>query len=116
MSESPVRIQRRRTRGWKMPPNTVCVDRSTRWGNPFIVGVDGTRAECVHLYRALAQGYVCISKGPDHVRRQQVARQAMKDARTTLRGKDLACFCPIGQPCHANVLLEIANSRPEVAR
>lgn len=31
----PKRIQRKRTRGWKMPPNTVCVTRPGRWGNPY---------------------------------------------------------------------------------
>jgi len=32
-----------------------------------------------------------------------------KAIRAELRGKNLACWCPIGEPCHADVLLEIAN-------
>lgn len=62
---SPVRIQRRRARGWTMPPNTVYVGRPTEWGNPFVVGIDGTREECMKLYHALARGYLCIFKSAD---------------------------------------------------
>lgn len=47
----PVRIQRKRTKGWKMPENTVSVTRPGKWGNPFKVGIDGTAAECVKKYR-----------------------------------------------------------------
>ena len=35
---TPIRIQRKRTKGWRMPPNTVYVGRPTIWGNPFPVG------------------------------------------------------------------------------
>ena len=92
-----------------MPSNTVNVARPSKWGNLFIVGQDGTRAGCVDLYRALAHGYLCISKARDHIDRQQAASGAMTDARTELRGQDLACWCPLDAPCHADVLLEIAN-------
>lgn len=37
----PERIQLRRTKGWRMPPDTVKVDRTTKWGNPFVVGKPG---------------------------------------------------------------------------
>lgn len=53
---APVRIQRWRSKGWRLPPGAVCVDRSTPWGNPFVVGEHGTRAECVELYRKLLAG------------------------------------------------------------
>lgn len=39
----PVRVQLKRTKGWRMPPNTVKVDRTTKWGNPFVVGKPGVR-------------------------------------------------------------------------
>ena len=106
---APKRIQRRRAKGWRMPTNAVYVGRPTKWGNPFVVGVDGTRAECLHLYRALAMGFLCISKEREHVERQQRAHRAMEAAKRELRGKDLACFCPLSSPCHADVLLELAN-------
>ena len=95
----PHRVVRRRTKDWKMPANTVYVGRPTVWGNPFVVGselIGGKRltaAKSVALYR-------------------QYARDAFnhQDLRACLRGKNLACWCPLGQPCHADVLLEMANS------
>ena len=104
----PKRIQRSRRKGWRMPPNTVNVARPSKWGNPFIVGQDGSRERCVALYRALAEGFLCRSDD-EHIACQKAAYLAMQHARTALRGKDLACWCPLNAPCHADVLLEIAN-------
>ena len=93
----PKRIQRKRTKGWKMPPNTVYVGRGTKWGNPFRLGKDGTAQLCVAQFRAFLQElWGTDMAGPEAIRYQ-------------LRGKDLACWCPLDQPCHADVLLEIAN-------
>ena len=94
----PHRVVRRRTKNWKMPANTVYVGRPTVWGNPFVVdseligGEKLTAAKAVALYR-------------------QYARDAfnLNDLRACLRGKNLACWCPLGQPCHADVLIEMAN-------
>jgi hypothetical protein len=107
MSTTPVRIQLSRRKGWKMPPNTVKVDRSTKWGNPFIVGTDGTRAECVKLFGHLLAGYVCMSAGdPD----KQVAYRNMVLAdHAELAGKNLACWCPANAPCHADLLLKLRH-------
>lgn len=88
---APKRIQRKRTKGWRMPPNTISVARPSKWGNPFIVGKDGSAAAVVARFRAWAEP-----------QREQV--------RKDLAGKDLACFCRLDQPCHADVLLELANS------
>ncbi|NIL56234.1 DUF4326 domain-containing protein [Salinispora arenicola] len=93
----PRRIQRRRTRGWRMPPNTVYVGRPTKWGNPW--GIDkirGSRAEAVRLYQLWL-----TDQRPD----------LCNAARRDLAGRDLACWCPLEQPCHADVLLAIANTR-----
>lgn len=106
---TPRRIQRRRAKGWRMPEGVVYVGRGSKWGNPFVVGTHGTRTECLRLYDILARGYICISQSAEHVRQQRAAHRAMKNARTELRGKDLACWCPLDQPCHADVLIEIAN-------
>lgn len=93
MSTAPKRIQLSRRKGWRMPPNTVSVARPGRWGNPYRVGVDGTAAECVAQFRAIL-----------------VARPDPMDAvRRDLRGKNLACWCRVGDPCHADVLIEVAN-------
>lgn len=95
MSDAPRRIQRSRAKGWKMPANTVYVGRPTRWGNPFRVGVHGTAQECVDLFaRWIAFGCTRLDEA----------------AEEHLRGKNLACFCALDQPCHADVLLELANA------
>jgi len=90
-----------------MPPDTVKVDRTTKWGNPFVVGKDGTASDCVALYRMLAGGLLCVSA--HSVDAQVAARKAMEQARAERRGKNLACWRAPGKPCHADVLLEIAN-------
>ena len=102
------RIQLSRAKGWRMPPNTVKVDRSTMWGNPWAVGkeaFDGRIAPdqegAVGLFRdmladtekRLAAGYPCRSVIDLH-----------------LRGKNLACWCKPGSPCHADALIEMANA------
>jgi hypothetical protein len=94
----PIRIQLSRRKGWRMPPGTVKVDRSTRWGNPFHGDGPFDRTYVVQCFR-------------DHIwRPEQVELRAA--IRGELAGKDLACWCPTDQPCHADVLLEIANAQP----
>ena len=83
----PVRIQRKRSRGWRMPPNTVSVCRPGKWGNPFTFSNSGD----MHP----AQRFAC-----------EVA--PLLDV-TPLRGKNLACYCKPDAQCHADVLLELAN-------
>lgn len=99
-----------------MPPNTVKVDRTTRFGNPFIVGTNGNAAECVYLLILLQAGYLCLSHGTACCNRQEAYSAAiMVEKRAgfrTLRNKNLACWCRPGTPCHADVLLEVAN-RPK---
>lgn len=97
-----------------MPPNTVKVDRTTRWGNPFIVGAQGNAATCVYFYGMLLGGLLCLSTGIECGRRQDEAFKALKEQApryAALRGKNLACWCKVGQPCHADLLLLIANRR-----
>jgi hypothetical protein len=87
-----------------MPPNTVKVDRTTKWGNPMRVGIftGYTAANAVDSYRRWLKGEMLLyGKSGNHIPRQ---------ARRELRGKNLACWCKQGAPCHADVLLEIANS------
>ena len=96
----PKRIQRKRTKGWRMPPNTISVGRPSIHGNKYRVGTDGNAAECVAKFRAdWAYG---LSHG--------LGRLALQPTLEKLRGKDLACWCALDQPCHADVLLELANA------
>jgi hypothetical protein len=107
---APRRIQRKRTRGWKMPPNTVYVGRPTRWGNLWKVGLVscGCRSagECMHnsfrcqtAQEAVDMFRMWVTEG----------HKTKHDAKLILRGKNLACWCPLDQPCHADVLLAFAN-------
>lgn len=108
----PERIRRSRTKGWRMPPNTVYVGRPTLWGNPFEVGRDGDAQYCVEEYRKLLTG-VPVSAWPKDPERLDAAvtfAVTPELVRDQLRGKYLACWCPLDQPCHADVLLEIANN------
>lgn len=109
---TPKRIQRRRAKGWRLPKGAICVDRSTPWGNPFVVARDGTAAECVERYRILLSGLICITAKPS-IEEQQVALRYAGANIKKLRGKNLACWCRDGQPCHGDVLLEIANLNRE---
>lgn len=87
----PQGIQRKRTKGWRLPPNAICVTRPGRWGNPFP--------------EPLAFAAWLESFSP----------QALAAYLAPLRDKDLACWCPLvdheGQlvPCHRDVLLRLAN-------
>lgn len=103
------RIQRRRAKGWRMPEGAIYVGRGSKWGNPFVVGIDGPREECLRLYVGLIGGYLCISKSPEHIARQEWAHAATCDAAKELKGKDLVCWCPLDKLCHADVLLVLAN-------
>lgn len=151
---SPVRVQRKRTKGWRMPEGAVYVGRGSRWGNPYRIGdaqlrfprVDGTeswqfegrlhkrsgekhafhhgdytirpdgsklyrvtwhdvrdatREECVSMFREYVTGE------PDMLEYRHKSRA--EEIRAELAGKDLACWCPLDKPCHADVLLELAN-------
>lgn len=115
--ERPRRIRLSRAKGWRMPENTVKVDRSTKWGNPFVVGEDGTAAECVDLYRKLVLGCLINFSCRPHPAEQRVALRHVLGNSHALRGKNLACWCAIIShgayvPCHADVLLSIANGIP----
>jgi hypothetical protein len=108
----PKRIQRKRTKGWRMPPNTVYVGRPSRWGNPF-----GARC-AVHGNDAAACDHLILVPNAEiaALRYRQWAhnwrsRTGLRSRLHELRGKNLACWCRLDQPCHADVLLELANAK-----
>lgn len=98
MIEPPHRVRLSRAKGWRKPQNTVVVARPSIWGNPYQGGFDGDgdRAHLVQLYSA-------------YLARSEQAELVAK-VRAQLRGKNLACWCPLDGPCHADVLLDLANS------
>lgn len=109
----PKRIQRKRVKGWRMPENTVYVGRPSKWGNPFTV---------IACKSVKNKGLFFVNDGgPYNTKTKQAAHQVAADRYfqyicrrvdldiDELRGKNLACWCPLDQPCHADVLLELAN-------
>jgi hypothetical protein len=92
-SEKMKRIQRKRSKGWKMPSNAVYVGRPTKWGNPYFMEPRGqfTREQAIEAYE-------------NYIKRVLVAYPDFLDE---LKGKDLACWCPLDKPCHADVILKI---------
>lgn len=103
----PRRIQLRRSKGWRMPTNTVKVDRSTRWGNPFRAGPEVSPEAATKLFEKWIRGDLDPPLATDALRPGQAP--TLLQIRQDLRGKSLACWCPIGAPCHGEVLLRLAN-------
>jgi len=92
-----VRVQLRRTKGWRKPEGVVTVARPSRWGNPHRISEPTFEAHrvSVEAYRDdLMAGRLAFT---------------VDDVRRELAGRDLACWCRPGLPCHADVLLEVAN-------
>ncbi|MCA0851208.1 DUF4326 domain-containing protein [Salipiger thiooxidans] len=101
----PKRVQMtRRKGGWRKDhPDAVVVARPSKWGNPY--QGDGQGAD-----RAMLAGLF------GELMRRPEKSAFVEDVRRELRGKDLACWCPLDGPCHADVLLEIANTEsPDAA-
>ena len=89
----PQRFQRSRRKGARLPADVVVVSRPTKWGNPHPLELG--RQEAVGRFRDdLVAGRLRIS---------------VEDVKRELRGRDLACYCPLDELCHADVLIEVAN-------
>ena len=103
MSDQPKRIQRKRTKGYRLPDGAVYVGRPTIYGNPFKVGAPHP----IHGWPMSAQEAVDLFR---HSYSKMDRYDLQHDERLEkLRGKDLACFCRLDQPCHADVLIELSN-------
>lgn len=124
MTDRPIRIQLSRTKGWRMPENTVGVARPGNLGNPFTIvraigsgfvstklGAATFAVECFRDWLGPTQSGRDWWQGPESDKRKAAIMAALPG----LRGKNLACWCKPGEPCHADVLLEIANADPVAA-
>lgn len=100
----PKRIQRKRTKGWRLPEGAVCVTRPGRWGNPFRPGQEGPFGR-KPLDKEGAVGFFRAMFSDPQLREAAGYPSDLSE----LRGKDLACFCSLSEACHADVLLELAN-------
>lgn len=122
----PLRVQRKRAKGFRLPPRTTCVTRPGPLGNPFIVGQDGTAAECVYLYaKLMIEGRACLSRTAT-LEDQLKARRYLLEHREELRGQNLACYCHLcsehaagklfsltcGEcaPCHSDITGLLVNT------
>src|SRR5574342_452530 len=101
---SPKRIQRQRAKGWRLPDGAVNVTRPTKWGNPWRVALRD-RAYAVERFETYLRQRREHPAGWTDV----VEYPSDDEIRAELAGKDLACWCPLDQPCHADVLLKISN-------
>ena len=145
--DAPRRVQLSRKKGWRMPENTVKVDRSTKWGNPERVVLDQMQWDGEtedEDGNAIEHGpWLCLGRGnswpPEDGKgyggwwfstKREAAQKAVDMFRfrlttdinfarlpianelSELRGKNLACWCPLDAACHADVLLELANKEP----
>lgn len=133
---APERIQLRRTKGWRKPDNTVVVARPSRWGNwcvvttpfeqyqgystdkttPVIVATDKRGHRTGPHWAGFTDKREAVAFAVELYRRALEATYVMPDGPLNrefylgeLRGKNLACWCPLDQPCHADVLLDLAN-------
>jgi Domain of unknown function (DUF4326) len=89
----PQRFQRSRRKGARLPAGVVVVTRPTKWGNPHPSQL-GREEAARRFHEDLLAGRLAVT---------------VEDARRELRGRDLACYCPLDEPCHADVLLAVAN-------
>lgn len=105
--DKPVRIQLSRQAGWRMPPNTVTVSRPGKWGNPFPVGKEGPFGRIAPDQEGAVGHFRQMLSDPEL--RAAAGYPSDDEIKAGLRGKNLACWCKLGTPCHADVLLEVAN-------
>ena len=105
---TPTRIQRQRSKGWRIPEGAVYVGRPTEWGNPWHVGDHALIEWPVHEADRTVREVAITPALAVELYRFNFAPEA-DEIRAQLAGRDLACWCPLDQPCHADVLLELAN-------
>lgn len=123
--DRPMRIRRSRAKGARLPKNTVCVDRTTGFGSPFpIASVASTISgleKKMWFVGTWTRPSMCFADTKEEAATISVkayrwwmglpAQATLRDkAKVALRGKNLACWCKLDAPCHADVLLEIVNA------
>lgn len=138
MMSAPHRIQRQQTKGWRLPRNSVFVGGGSAWASPFKVGVtqvrmpalDGSPWELEARTRKVSgqqhpyfhpvvpgqkmrttwhQVEFATAEQCVELYRHMISMTDLRVLRTELAGKNFVCWCPTGHPCHADILLELAN-------
>ncbi|BCW88035.1 hypothetical protein sos41_11730 [Alphaproteobacteria bacterium SO-S41] len=124
----PVRLRLSRARGFDLQSHSravnglpaIAVVRPSLLGNPFVVGVDGNRAECVFLEAAVLGGYTALGKSAS-VEAQIAHRNHVAAVRESYRMHNVACWCvlPIAKQddvCHAVTLIDVFNAPPRLTK
>lgn len=117
---TPKRIQRQRSKGWRMPEGAVYVGRPTKWGNPWRVedgclvrhGLEQPGDDRPHIVPLSVKGGLTTASALVALYREEVGRWPSwrrHQIVELLKGRDLVCWCRENHPCHADVLLELAN-------
>lgn len=120
--DKPKRIQRKRTKGFRLPARTLCVSRPSIWGNPYSFEEFGKLALPLFRNTVLGVWNPALFDGESDAKRllaydlhrQWQRRFAYRDPLDTLRPTlseydFIACWCKEGEPCHADILLDLAN-------
>ena len=95
MSETKVIHINRAPEGWRENPDYVDISRNSKWGNPFVLGLNGSRREVVEKFKQ------AVLNGP---------LQWILEELEELRGKILVCYCKPAE-CHGDVYVELLNER-----
>lgn len=114
MSSNPIRIQRKRTAGWRMPANTVYVGRPGKFGNPFSFKDFLISLSLIHQVRQVQNHEVSDNAGREWMvdsfeKWIKENPELLSLAKKELKGKNLACWCSLKEKCHADILLMIVN-------
>ena len=111
------RVQRKRVKGYKLPENTRCVNRGTKWGNPFKVLFESGQwvvkdKDGNYYGRSYAEKEAAAQKAVKCYSQWIDGQIEMKRLDLSeLKGKNLACFCSLSSPCHADYLLKLLNQK-----
>ena len=122
---TPKRVQRKRSKGWKKPDGCINVTRPGKFGNPFRLTMDGW-IECYSINRTILNPWILWSATGGFtiddilelyelwangllVEKKFLPRPPSDDELNSLKSHDLMCFCKEGDPCHADILLKLAN-------
>jgi hypothetical protein len=92
-----------------MPENTIYVGRATKFGNPFIIGKDGTREECLESYKEYMEELIIVDFDVNNLIINKMKPRWIVLGVPELKGHNLMCFCKEELPCHADLLLKLAN-------
>ena len=111
---TPKRIQMSRHIPWRAEnPDAVIVARPSKWGNPYKVGEPGWNYYYPDVKASASDAVIMFELDlalGDGIWHERLYRYVtVNDVQAELAGRDLACWCPLDEPCHADVLLEIAN-------